>query len=153
MPDDVKRRVNWFLWAGFVLNLLAFFSFFLFFARFPVTRDFPWANLLLFLIAEGLLAVGLFRAFARAVSYRGKIMGPVLSGLSALVLFAFVFIVFVMARQLPASPNAPRVGAKAPDFTLPDVNNNLVSLAELLTTPQNGAATKGVLLVFYRGYW
>jgi hypothetical protein len=153
MTDPIVRRQNWFVWAGFLLNLIAFFSFFLFFVRFPVTRDFPWANLLLFLIAEALLAIGLFRAFARAQTYKGKITGPVLSGLSALVLAGFVFVVFILARQLPAVTNAPHVGTKAPEFTLLDTNNQQVSLTELLTSPQNGAAPKSVLLVFYRGYW
>ena len=153
MTDAIVRRWNWPLWAGFVLNLIAFFSYFLFFIRFPVTRDFPWANLLLFLVAETLVAMGLVRAFARAQIYKGKILGPVLSAISALTLAAFVLIFFVFARQLPAAANAPRVGTKAPEFTLVDTNSKPVSLTELLTTPQNGAAPKGVLLVFYRGYW
>jgi hypothetical protein len=153
MTEPVARRWNWPLWAGFVLNLVAFFSYFVFFAQFPVTRNFPWANLLLFLIAEGLLAVGLSRAFGGSGAYRGKIVGPILSSLSALVLAAFVFLIFVFARRLPASSNAPRVGTKAPEFTLLDTDNKPTSLTELLTTPQNGAPTKGVLLVFYRGYW
>ena len=153
MIDGIARRWNWPIWAGFVLNLLAFFSYFLWFVRFPVTRNFPWANLLLFVLAEGLMTIGLIRAFARADVYRGKVLGPILSGLSALVLAAFVLVVFVMARRLPVSSNAPRVGTKAPEFTLLDTSNKPVSLAELLTTPQNGAPPKGVLLVFYRGYW
>lgn len=153
MTDPIARRWNWPLWAGFVLNFLAFFSYFVFFARFPLTRNFPWANLLLFVIAEALLAVGLIRAFSRAEVYRGKIVGPILSSLSALVLAAFVFLIFVFARRLPASSNAPHVGTKAPAFTLLDTSNKPTSLTDLLTTPQNGAAPKGVLLVFYRGYW
>ena len=153
MTDPIVRRWNWPLWAGFILNLLAFFSFFFFFARFPVTRDFPWANLLLFVIAEALLAIGLLRAFRQPQSYGGKIMGPVLSSLSALVLAGFVFVIFVFARRLPPASNAPHVGTKAPEFTLLDTNNKSTSLTELLTTPLNGAPPKGVLLVFYRGYW
>jgi peroxiredoxin len=50
---------------------------------------------------------------------------------------------------MPASPAAPAVGAKAPDFTLPDTNNRPVTLAQLLAAP----GSKGVILVFYRGYW
>jgi hypothetical protein len=153
MTDPITRRWNWPLWIGFTLNLVAFFSYFVFFVRFPVTRDFPWANLLLFAAAEALVAVGLLRAFVRAQIYRGKILGPVLSTISALTLLAFVFTVFVFARRLPPATNAPRVGAKAPEFTLLDTNSKPVSLTELLTSPQNGAAPKGVLLVFYRGYW
>jgi len=54
---------------------------------------------------------------------------------------------------MPALAAALRVGAKTPDFTLADSDNKAVSLAGLLTEPICGAAPKGVLLVFYRGYW
>jgi peroxiredoxin len=47
---------------------------------------------------------------------------------------------------LPASAAAPRVGQKAPDFTLPDQNGRTVALADLISD-------NGVLLIFYRGYW
>ena len=153
MTDPVALRRNWSLWAGFLLSLIAFFSFFLFFAKFPATRNFPWPNLLLFIAAEALLAVGLIRAFRQPEVFRGKILGPVLSALSTLVLFAFIFVVFIFARQLPASPNAPRVGSKAPEFTLPDTSNNSVSLSSLLASQTGPSPTRGVLLVFYRGYW
>ena len=69
----------------------------------------------------------------------------------------FVYGVFILARQLPPSHGSPRVGQKAPEFTLPDTNGNSVSLQQLLSTPIAAAsgqiAPKGVLLVFYRGYW
>ena len=59
----MKRRWNLFVWAGFGLTALAFLSYFAFFARFPVTRDFPWVNLILFLAGGWLLGIGLQRAF------------------------------------------------------------------------------------------
>jgi hypothetical protein len=90
-------RWNWFAWAGFLLSILAFVSYFTVLVRFPATR------------------------------------------------------------QLPASHGAPRVGQKAPDFTVRDTRGNLVSLSTLLSsspeTASSGAATQGVLLIFYRGYW
>jgi len=58
--------------------------------------------------------------------------------------------------QLPPSKGAPRVGEKAPGFTLPDTSGKPVKLSELLAAPtasQSGAKPQGVLLVFYRGYW
>jgi peroxiredoxin len=62
----------------------------------------------------------------------------------------FALRVFVHARHLPASAHAPRVGERAPDFTLPDEDGALISLASLLSaTPVAGTpASKGVLLVF-----
>jgi hypothetical protein len=149
----VARRRNWLLLAGFLLALFAFFSYFLVFVNFPLTRNFPWANLLVFVVAEALLAMGIVRAFRQAGVYRGKVLGPVLSGLSTLILAAFIFVVLILARRLPQSLNAPHVGTKAPEFTLLDTSNKPVALTGLLAAPMDGAPPKGVLLVFYRGYW
>jgi hypothetical protein len=68
----------------------------------------------------------------------------------------FSYGLFYVARQLPAATEAPRVGQKAPDFTLPDQDGKTVTLAELLTSAPSGTAgakTNGALLIFYRGYW
>src|SRR5258708_4895539 len=134
------RAWNWLLWAGFVFSVIAFLSYFSFFVEFSWTRNFPWANLLLFAIGAGFLAVGIRRAFRLPELYRGKIFGPILAGLSALIFGLFVFSVFVAGRQMPASAAAPRVGAKAPEFTLTDSDDKPVSLAGLLTEPIRGAA-------------
>jgi len=61
---DMKRIWNWPLWVGFVVAFGCLFTY-EFFAQFPITRDFPSANLLLFSIGATLLLVGLFRAFWR----------------------------------------------------------------------------------------
>ena len=149
------RRFNWPLWVGFVLTLAAFFTYFAVFIWFPVTRDFPWANLLIFLIAGLLLFLGMRRGFAsdRPHPTRSKIVTSIVGLLSLLVIASFVFAVFVFARWLPASAGAPQIGQRAPDFTLNDTSGKQVSLNELLTSPVNGTAPKGVLLIFYRGYW
>ena len=153
------RRFNWPIWAGFLLSLIAFLSYFLVFVWFPVTRDFPWANLLLFGMAAALLLVGVWRAYApdRPRPMRSKIAGAVLATLSAAIFGFFIFSAFIIARRLPPSHNAPRVGQKAPDFSLSDTNGKPVSLSQLLSSPVNGKASslnsRGVLLVFYRGYW
>ena len=149
------RRLNWPLWVGFLLTLAAFFTYFAVFVQFPVTRDFPWANLVLFLIAGLLLFLGIRKGFAsdRPHPTRSKIITSIV-GLLSLVVFAFfVFVIFVAARWLPASTGAPHVGQRAPEFTLSDTTGKQVSLNELLSSPIHGSAPKGVLLVFYRGYW
>ena len=149
------RKLNWPIWTGFLLSLIAFLSYFFVFVTFPVTRDFPWVNLLLFAISAALLLVGLRRAFAPDLPHpkRSKIAAAVLATLSVMVLGFFILTIFIMGRQLPRSRGAPQVGQKAPDFTLADTNKKPVSLAELLASPVNGQAPSGVLLVFYRGYW
>ena len=138
-----------------MLTLAAFLTYFTVFVWFPVTRDFPWANLVLFLIAGLLVFLGVRRGFAsdRPHPTRSKIVTSIVGFLSLAVFAFFVFTIFIAARWLPASTGAPQVGQRAPDFTLSDTTGKQVSLNELLTTPLNGSASKGVLLVFYRGYW
>jgi hypothetical protein len=149
------KRLNWPLWVGFLLTLGAFLSYFFIFVWFPFTRDFPWANLLLFVLAGVLLFMGLKRGFAsdRPHPTRSKIVSSIVSVFSLVVIALFVFTIFIGGRWLPASKGAPKVGQRAPDFSLPDSSGKTVSLNELMTTPINGNAPKGVLLVFYRGYW
>ncbi len=60
--------------------------------------------------------------------------------------------------QLPPSKGAPKVGEKAPEFTLPDTMGKPAKLSELLSSlkPSDTAGGKKspyLLLVFYRGYW
>lgn len=149
------KRINWPLWVGFVVTLAAFLSYFFIFVEFPVTRDFPWANLVLFVIAGVLLFMGLRRGFASDHPHptRSKIISSIVGVFSLFVLAMFVFVIFIGGRALPASKGAPQVGQRVPEFSLPDTSGKTVSLNELLTTPINGNAPKGVLLIFYRGYW
>lgn len=147
------KRLNWPIWLGFLLSLFALLSYPFVFINWPVTRDFPWANLLLFAAAVVLLFVGLRRAFSPGRRRISKIVAPVVASLSILILGLFLFSFFVASRWLPASRGAPQVGQKAPDFTLADTTNKQVSLSSLLSEPINGKPAKGVLMIFYRGYW
>ncbi len=146
------RRFNWPLWLGFVLSVVGVFSYLAVFVWYPVTRDFPWANLLIFAVAAVLLFMGARRAFA-SDRRRSKIVAAIVTTLGVVVIALFLVGFFVGGRALPASKGAPQVGQKAPDFTLNDTGGKAVSLNELLSTPINGTPPKGVLLVFYRGYW
>ncbi len=151
----MKRSWNWSLWIGFLFALAGFLSY-TFFTRFPITRDFPWANFLLFGVGGIFLLVGLVRAFGKPQRYRGKIVGPILAALGVLVFGFFSYLIFYELRQLPSSTGAPRVGERTPEFTLPDQDNNQVSLADLLSAPASSASTakaKAALLIFYRGFW
>jgi len=141
----MKRQWNWPLWIGFIVAVGGLFSY-EFFALFPITRDFPWATLLIFGIGSALLLVGLFRAFGRPQLYRGKVFGSIFLAITVLFFSFFSYVTFYVLRQVPLSAQAPRVGEKAPEFSLPDQNGKQVSLSDLLSP-------NGAVLIFYRGHW
>jgi hypothetical protein len=142
----MKRKWNWPIWIGFVVAVGGLLSYG-FFAQFPITRDFPWANLLLFGIGAALLIVGLFRAFCRPQRYRGKVFGSIFSAVVFVFIAFFCYEIFYALRQVPASSGAPRVGQKASDFILLDQNGKPVGIGDLLSN------SKGAVLIFYRGFW
>src|SRR5579885_2664692 len=146
-PPIMRRNWNLSLWLGFALVLFAVFSYVPLFVPFPVTRDFPWATLLLFAAGGFVLSLGVRKAFRNPRKYRGKVAGPILA-LASLALFGlFCEGVFVFARKLPSPAYAARVGQQAPGFTLTDTRGTPVSLSQLVQ------GRRGVLLIFYRGYW
>ena len=147
------KRLNWPIWLGLVISVFAFLSYPFIFVNWATTRDFPWANLLLFAIALALVFVGVRRAFAPGRRLWSKVVTSIVAAVCVLALGMFIFVAFVASRWLPPSSGAPQVSQKAPDFTLADTNSKPVSLAELLAQPINNKAPKGVLLIFYRGYW
>jgi len=152
----VKQAWNWRIWAGFLVALAVIPSYFVFFAKYPTTRDVPWVSWLMFAISTWLLWTGIRRAFASSKVYRGRITGPILAvlGLGAAVFFGYATL--YASRQLPAAAGAPRVGEKAPEFTLADTSGNMVAMSTLLSEPMPGMAgqkPRGLVLVFYRGYW
>ena len=146
MSASAKKSWNWFLWIGFLFVLTGFLSY-TFFAQFPITRDFPWANLLLFAVGGILLVLGLFRAFGKPRVYRGKIFGPIFATLGILMFAFFSYVFFYALRQVPPSTGAPRVGQRAPNFTLLDQDGKDVALGDLVSK------SKAVALIFYRGFW
>ncbi len=143
MRAHMTRRINWPLWTGFALSLAAWFSYYDFLIFFPVTRDAPWATLVLFAIAVVLLVIGLRKAVGR------RIVAWIVTVLGIGIAVFFCAAVFILGRMLPASEHAPGIGARAPGFVLLDINRRPVALAQLLAEPGG----KGVILIFYRGYW
>ena len=146
MSTTGKKSWNWSLWIGFLFALAGFLSY-TFFAQFPITRDFPWANLLFFAVGGILLVLGLFRAFGKPQVYRGKIFGAILATLGILMFAFFSYVFFYVLRQVPPSIGAPRVGEKAPEFTLSNQDGKEISLRDLTSR------SKTVALIFYRGFW
>ncbi len=143
----MRRHWNVPIWAGFAIVIVAVASYIPIFARFPVTRDIPWANYLLFLAGGGLLAVGLRRAFRDPAHYRGKISGSILAGLGVLLIGLFVDAILYGGKQIPSAELALRPGQLAPPFVLQDTAGKQVASVELLKEH------RAVVLVFYRGYW
>ena len=147
------KTINWKIWVGFILSLAAGFSYPFVFVRWPITREFPWANLVLFAIAIVLLFLGLRRALKPDKTIVSTIFSSLAAVFGVFMLASLLFMIYVMGSWLPPSAAAPKVGQKAPDFTLSDANDKPVTLAQLLTEPFNNKPPKGILLIFYRGYW
>jgi hypothetical protein len=143
----MKRRHNISLWIGFVLVLLAVLTYIPIFTLFPVTRDVPWVNYLLFLAGGVFLVLGLMRAFGQPALYRGKVLGSIFAAISLSLAIFFSYAVFYAARDIPASASAIPVGQTAPDFKLTSADGKQISLADQLKN------NRAVVLIFYRGYW
>lgn len=71
-----------------------------------------------------------------------------------LALLATLLVVLSVVAQLPPSKGAPKVGEKAPDFTLPNASGAPNPEEKTLPLSRLVANKSGqwVLLVFYRGY-
>jgi hypothetical protein len=144
----MKRRFPRSLWIGLLLVVAAPVLYGTVFVRFPITRDVPWAMLLMFAAGLALLVHAMRHAYRDSATYRGRVAAPVVLAIGVALTGFFSYAVIVGTRDIPSSAGAPRVGDRAPDFTLPDQDGRPVSLAELLAP-----APGGVVLVFYRGYW
>jgi hypothetical protein len=93
-----------------LLSPIAFLSYPFVFERWPITRDVPWVNLLLFGLSAVWLVTGLRRAFAPGrLRWLRITAGLIATTLSVAVFASFVVGVFVHGRHLPASARAPRV--------------------------------------------
>jgi hypothetical protein len=149
-----RSRWNWPIWLALPLSVVTLFSYPFVFVRWPITRDVPWVNILLGAAALAAAGVGLKRAFGEPRRWISKSVSVVVALLSVFVVVTFVNGVIIAPRRLPASAGAPQIGQRAPDFSLSDLDGRRVSLSSLLSTPlSDGGRTRGVLLIFYRGYW
>jgi len=148
-----KPRKNTAPWWGLLLAVCAIGCNAGFFINIPWRGAIAWLSLLFAALALVFLAVGLWRAYAPAGAYGGKVLSVVLAVIVLLAVGLSAF-GFVEMRKLPSAAAAPQVGQKVPDFTLPDTSGKMVSLDQLLApSSASSQAPKAVLLIFYRGYW
>ena len=145
------RRNSSLLWA-FWLALASTVCNALLFAGQHAERLLVWMSLVFAMGALLLLAWGLKQFFADRAGAAHKFRSSMLAVVSAL-LIAVNLVGFFHARAVPASAAAPKIGQKVPEFTLPDTQNQPVSLTGLFAANAKDAPPKAVLLVFYRGYW
>ena len=131
-------------WIAPLISFVGFVSYFLVFARYPLTRDFPVVNLPLVFLALMLASIG-FR-WAWSTGKRGK---RILHGLGSIATCFFgavlVWYVFSLSYELPAATEEAGKMTEAPSFSLPNAKGEEISLASM-----QGSR---VLLVFYRGFW
>lgn len=143
---DNRVRLNFLAWLGPIITFVGAISYFLFFVRFPDLRDFPWVNLPLVGLGVLVSGIGLLRATSNA---RYKILSKAFAacgllfslGLAAL----FCFYIFSLSYQMPSTEGVSQVAEVAPDFSLPDQNNQTVQSSDF--------QDKKLVLTFYRGYW
>ena len=143
------------LWIGLVIALAATLCNVILFLNPPAQSLIPWLSLVLGTLALVFIAVGVKNLFTQSRTIGRRVLG-VFVALIALLFSAGSIFLFTQARAVPPSTDAPQVGQKAPDFTLPDSNNQNVSLTQLFAPAPGDAssvAPHAVLLIFYRGYW
>ena len=151
MTETPHKRTHWAIWVGLLLTVIGAVGNGLSLNRLS-TEASTWFFAALPVLGVMFLLLGVVPAFRWPQMYRGKLWGSILSALS-LLLCACAILIFVFTRHLPRSAGVPQVGRRLPEFTLPDSTGQPVSLEQLLAGSPGAAAPKGVLLVFYRGYW
>jgi len=141
----LAHRRNHAIWVGPALTFAGAVSYFTVFARYAVTRDFPWVNLPLVLAGLAVSAIGAWRAFGGSGVYRGKRLATVGLVFSLLLTSLFAFYIFDFSYRLPGPTAASLKLDEIGDFQLPDQHGRAFRLNEL--------RGRKVVLVFYRGFW
>ena len=142
---ETRHLRNHFLWLGPLLTCAGAISYFAVFARFPVLRDFPWANLPLVLVGVIVAMMSLMRAFNKASAYRGKMLGSAGLVFSLFVGGLFCWYVFYYSYTVPPPTSVTTNLKIAPDFDLLDQQGHHVRLSDF--------RGRNVVLTFYRGFW
>lgn len=130
---------------GPVVTFAGAVSYFLWFARYPALRDFPWLNLPLVLLGVVLSFLGAWAVFTGKRPWSRKLAAG--GGLVLTVALAALFTgyVFVLSSMLPEARQETLAMNEAPTVELTGADGSVVDLA--------GYGGRRVVLVFYRGYW
>lgn len=131
--------------GGLVLTLFGALSYFLYFYRFPVLRDFPWVNLPLVIAGAYVSVLGWKKVLRAGTGRLGKGLATLGMGASLGLALLFCAYIFLLSNALPVAEGAPDAGTLAADFKLRDHNGQDVQLVDYRGSK--------VLLVFYRGDW
>jgi hypothetical protein len=141
-----RRGPNLFAWSGLLIVFVGAISYFVFFARFPTLRDFPWLNLPV--VGVGLLmsAWGLLRAVSgKRHNVRTTIFASIAFLFSLTLAVLFYAYIFFISYQLPATDSVLQVAQIAPDFALPAQDGLTVNLSDF--------RGRKIVVDFYRGHW
>ena len=152
MTETTIRKHAFAPWVGLLLTALGALSNGLPFIGLPAAPV-PWISLLLSLTGFVVLLIGLWQVFRQSAIYQGKVSGGIAAALSLLFMAGSIAIFWGARHIPPESGNAPQVGQRVPDFTLPDSTGHSLSLTQLLSGSEGKEPPKALLLVFYRGYW
>lgn len=134
-----------FAWIGPALTFAGVVTYFMWFARYPLLRDFPWLNLPLVILGVVLSFLGVRAVFGENRPWSRKLAagaGLVLAGALATL---FIGYVFVLSSMLPDARDETMAMATAPTASLTDAGGAVVDLSDY--------RGRKAVLVFYRGYW
>src|SRR5215470_11868038 len=136
-----KAPRNSSLWLGLAIAFAAILCNVVLFLNPPAQSLIPWLSLVLGIVALVFIGLGVRNlfTFTQSRTIAARVLG-VFVALLALLFSAGSILGFMHARAVPPSTDAPQIGQKAPDFTLPDTNSQTVSLAQLFA-PGPGDAT------------
>ena len=144
--EPKRASFNYFAWLGPLVTVIGAISYFAYFARFPDLRDFPWVNLPLVGFGAALSIVGLYRALRKpGYGLLSKVFAGVAGFFSVGLAVLFCFYIFDISYRMPDAMGVVEVNQLAPEFSLPDQNNQAVSLSDFRGKP--------LVITFYRGHW
>ena len=130
-------------WLGFLITLFGIISYFVLFARFPITRDVPWVNLPIVLLGGGFALIG-SSGWSGRRGLGKKIKAMILSVLTVALTVLFVAYIFVLSKVPEATATSLEL-EQPMEFSLPDHNGKSVSLSDY--------AGRRLVIAFFRGYW